>query len=172
MRDGRVARAGSRVGLAAALALALGGCLPIHWSEPLSPAVVGVVRDETGAPLGGVRVGVATQYGGSSCARPAVETTTDSAGAFRLPATERRHGYVVLLPFDPAFRPYTFCAGDADSLRLVYRGARTWWGKQLESVVCIREEQPEGPRVRCYGYYVRDGGGRRRVDSVAVARDR
>jgi len=164
----RVPPAAARLGPAVALALVLAGCLPIHWREPLSPAVVGVVRDETGEPVAGVRVGVATGYGGSSCERPAVEATTDSAGAFRLPATERRHGFVVLLPFDAAFRPYGFCAGDADSLRLVYRGERTWWGRQAESVVCIREDGPELPLVRCYGYYVRDGSGRRRVDSTAA----
>ncbi len=168
----RARRPGSRTVPAAALALVVAGCLPIRWREPLSPAVAGVVRDESGDPAAGVRVGVATHYGGSTCERPAVEATTDSAGAFRLPATERRHRYVVLLPFDPAFHPYGFCAGDADSLHLVYHGDRTWWGKQQESVVCIREELPEGPRFRCYGYWVRDGGNRRRVDSTEAGRAR
>jgi len=157
---------------AAALALVLAACLPIHWMQPLSPAVVGVVRDENGASIAGVRVGVATQVGGSSCERPAVEATTDTAGAFRLAATERRHGFVFLFPFDPTFQPYRFCAGDGDSLRLVYRGDRTWWGKRPDSVVCILAEPPEGSRMRCYGYYVRDGSGLRRVDSTDVFRAR
>lgn len=163
-------RPGSRAAPAAVLALVLAGCLPIHWTQPLSPAVVGVVRDDLGDPVAGVRVGVATQVAGSSCERPAVEGTTDSAGAFRLPATERRHRFLFLLPFDPTFRPYAFCAGDADSLRLVYRGERTWWGKRPDAVTCVRDERPEGPRVRCYGYYVRDASGRRRVDSTDVLR--
>jgi len=158
--------------LAALVPLVLGGCLPIHWREPLSPAVVGVYRDAEGRPLAGVRIGIATQYGGSSCARPAVETTTDAAGAFRLPATERRHGWMVLLPFDAAFQPYSFCAGSADSLRLVFRGERSWWGKRPDAITCIQREEPDGPRVRCYGYYARDGGGRRRVDSAAAERTR
>ena len=48
--------------------------------------------------------------------------------------------------------------------------ARTWWGKRPDAVTCVRDERPEGPRVRCYGYYVRDASGRRRVDSTDVLR--
>jgi hypothetical protein len=161
----------ARLPAAVALTLVLAGCLPIHWSQPLSPAVVGVVRDENGAPSAGIRVGVATEVSGSSCARPAVEATTDAAGAFRLAATERRHRFLFLFPFDPTFQPYRFCGGDADSLRLVYRGDRTWWGKRPDSVVCILEEPLES-RMRCYGYYVRDGSGLRHVDSTDVFRTR
>jgi hypothetical protein len=158
--------------LALGLVLILGGCLPIHWREPLSPAVVGVFRDEAGRPVAGVRVGVATQYGGQSCARPAVDATTDSAGGFRLPATERRHRFLPLVNFGLELRPYSFCAGGADTLRLVFRGERSWRGAQQDSIACIQNDAAVASRVRCYGFYAWDGEHRRRVDSVAAGRVR
>jgi hypothetical protein len=154
------------------LTLLLGGCLPIRWSEPLSPAVVGVYRDRAGRPVAGVEVAVATQYGGQSCARPAVEATTDSAGGFQLPATDRPHRYLALWSVDQELRPYSFCAGASDALRLVFRGERAWRGEQVDSIVCVQTGSAAGSPARCSGYYAWDGGRRHRVDSAAAARVR
>ena len=158
--------------LALGLALLVGGCLPIRWREPLSPAVVGVYRDQAGMPVAGAQVAVATRYGGQSCARPAVEATTDSAGGFQLPATERRHRYLALWSLDQELPAYSFCAGVKDTLDLVFHGERTWRGTQVDSLACVQTETPAGSRVRCSGYYAWDGGRRHRVDSAAAGRIR
>jgi hypothetical protein len=117
-------------------------------------------------------VAVATHYGGQSCARPAVETTTDSAGGFRLPATGRQHRFLVLMSFDRVPIPYSFCAGVTDTLGLVYRGDRSWWSGEADAIACIQSETPAGLRVLCYGYYEWDGEHRLRVDSVDAERAR
>jgi hypothetical protein len=154
------------------LTLLLGACLPIRWREPLSPAVVGVYRDQAGRPVAGVEVAVATRYGGQSCARPAVEATTDSAGGFELPATERRHRSLALWSTDQELPPYRFCAGASGALRLVFRGELAWRGEQVDSIVCIQTGTTARSRVRCSGYYAWDGGRRHRVDPAAAGRVR
>lgn len=115
---------------------------------------------------------VATPYGGQSCARPAVEATTDSAGGFQLPATQRHHRFLLLLSVDQGLLPYSFCAGTSGALGLVYHGERSWRGTQADSIACIQTETPGGSRVHCYGYYAWDGEHRHRVDSVAAERIR
>jgi hypothetical protein len=80
----------------------------------------------------------------------ALRAVTDSAGAFHFPATQVRHRFVVLLPFDRALPSYYLCAGVADTLRPAYRG----WGptrgaSRRDSVSCLERRGADGSRVWC-----------------------
>jgi len=65
--------------------------LPIARTEALSAPVAGVLRQSDGAPISGARLSVSTDIDDSACAHAVLETTTDSAGAFRFPGTEKRY---------------------------------------------------------------------------------
>lgn len=104
--------------MAWALVLAAAGCLPIRYNARVSPPLSGVYRDTAGTPVPGVRFAVGAGEDDSDCASARVRTTTDSAGAFRLPVTRER--YWIPLNADLATYPFVLCAGRADSLHAVY----------------------------------------------------
>lgn len=110
--------------LACILPLAAAGCLPIPWTKTVSPPMTGVYRRVDGTPAPGMRVIVSTAYE-DECARPLLQTTTDSAGRFQLPVGRERQRWLPLQA-DLAWSWFTLCAGPPDSLRIAFHGSG--WG--------------------------------------------
>ncbi len=102
-----------------AVANAVSACLPFSSTIITSPPIAGAYRAETGEPLNGVQIVIATADGDSLCGSPAVQTTTDSAGAFYLPATVKHVAVTVLAPGDRVYG-FTMCARVAGALRLAF----------------------------------------------------
>ena len=103
-----------------ALALLTAGCpVPMRYTERLAPPLVGVVRSDAGAPVGGVALAVSTS---DDCRRPSAADTTDSAGVFRIPAADRRRR-VAWVGFEfPPPRPFYLCADPAYAPQIAYTG--------------------------------------------------
>jgi hypothetical protein len=102
-----------------AVASSVWACLPFSTSFIASPPIAGVYRAETGEPLSGVQLAIATADGDSLCGSPAVQTITDSAGAFDLPATVGHNAVIILGPQD-RISGFTMCARVAGTMRLAY----------------------------------------------------
>ena len=137
-------------GTIAGLAVAIGvwACLPFSRSYLTSPPIVGVYYAETGEPLGGVQLAIG---GDSSCSSPRVETTTDSAGAFYLPATEAYDAVIILAPGDRVLG-YTFCARVAGIMRFVFEestGVNGSFGTTPDSFTCIESRTSNKAPVVC-----------------------
>lgn len=133
------------VGCATAIVAA---CLPFAREFLITPPIVGVYRDATGAPLAGVELAVSPSETDSLCADAAVlRTTTDSIGAFAFPRTIERYPVTVLLPFETFPSQYCFCAAVADTMRFVFR-AFPGSGKTY-GVTCTESQGPNGPTVSC-----------------------
>jgi hypothetical protein len=108
-------------------------------------------RAETGEPLGGVQLAISTASGDSLCATPKVQTTTDSAGAFYLPATEAHDAVIILAPIDRVYG-YTFCARVAGTMRSVFKASTAVnepFGTTQVSLICIESRTPNTPPVVC-----------------------
>jgi hypothetical protein len=142
-----------RTGVIVGLAFAIGGwaCLPFSRSFTTSPPIVGMYRAETGEPLGGVQLAISTEPGDSLCASPALQTATDSAGAFYFPAGEGHDAVVILAPIDRELT-YTFCARVAGTMGFVFaesseinRSFRT----KPDSLTCIEFRTPGKSPVVC-----------------------
>jgi len=134
-----------------AVAITVWGCLPFSYSYNTSPPIVGEYHAETGEPLGGVRLAISTTAGDSLCASPAVQTTTDSAGAFTLPGTEGRDAVMIVLPQDRVYG-YTFCARVTGIMRFVFkasRGVNRQFGTKPDSLTCIEFRTPNTAPVVC-----------------------
>jgi len=99
-----------RWGAAVALLTAgAGACLPIPWTRVVSSPMAGRYLAADGSPVAGARVVLSTADGDSTCAAPAAEGTSDSAGRFGIAATTQRERYFFLVG-DAAYCPH-FCAG-------------------------------------------------------------
>jgi len=126
-------------------------CLPFSQSYIASPPIAGVYRAETGEPLSGVQLAIATADGDSLCAVPAVQTTSDSAGAFYLPATVGHDAVIVLAPGDRV-SGFTLCARVAGTLRLAFE-AHTGVNGSISptpiSLTCIESRTPNAAPVVC-----------------------
>lgn len=133
-----------------AVAISVWGCLPFSRSYIASPPIVGVYHAETGEPLGGVQLAISTVSGDSLCASPAVQTTTDSAGAFYFPGTEGHDAVIILAPIDRAYS-YTFCARVAAIMRFVFREESIVrsFGTTPDSLTCIESRTPNTAPVVC-----------------------
>jgi hypothetical protein len=134
-----------------AVAISVWACLPFSRSYNTSPPIVGVYYAETGEPLGGVQLGISTVDGDSLCGSPAVQTTTDSAGAFYLPATEEHDAVIILAPMDRVLG-YTFCARVAGIMRFVFEastGVNGSFGKTPDVFTCIESRTPNTTPVVC-----------------------
>jgi hypothetical protein len=102
-----------------ALILVTAACpVPMRYTDRLAPALVGVLRSETGAPVSGVVLAVSTH---EDCRRPTAFDTTDSAGAFRIPPSDRQRRMAWIGPFEfPPPRPFYLCADSTFQPRVVY----------------------------------------------------
>ena len=134
------------VGLA--FAISAWACLPFSRSYTTSPPIVGVYRAETGDPLGGVQLAIS---GDSLCTSPALQTATDSAGAFYFPAGEVHVPVVILAPIEHFFT-YTFCARVAGTMRFVFKessGVNRSFRTTPDSLTCIEFRTPGKSPVVC-----------------------
>lgn len=133
-----------------AVAISVWACLPFSRSYVASPPIVGVYQAETGEPLGGVQLAISTVSGDSLCASPAVQTTTDSAGAFYFPGTEGHDAVIILAPIDREYS-YTFCARVADIMRFVFEESIVVreFGTTPDSLTCIESRTPNMAPVVC-----------------------
>ncbi len=139
-------------GVTAGLAVAISwACLPFSRSYIASPPIVGEYHAETGEPLSGVQLRISIADGDSLCASPALQTTTDSAGAFNLPATVEHVAVIVVAPGDIVYG-YTFCARVSGTMRFVFdatsRVNRSFSTTPL-SLTCIESRTPNTPPVVC-----------------------
>src|SRR5688500_1451974 len=109
----------------ALIALGAAGCiLPVSYTHPASPAVIGWYRRSDGTPAAGARVVVTTDGDGRACRRPLGVGITDSAGVFQLaPAMVQRRGVWLVPAFERFTNDYWICVSSADSvLFMAYRG--------------------------------------------------
>jgi hypothetical protein len=107
-----------------------------------------VYRAETGEPLSGVQLAIS---GDSSCSSLRVQTTTDSAGAFYLPATWGHDAVIIVAPADRVLG-YTFCARVAGTMRFVFEastGVNGSFGKRADSLTCIESRTSNTAPVVC-----------------------
>lgn len=142
-----------------ALAPCTAGCpLPIAHTETLSPPLVGVFTHDDGTPVPGARVAVSSEWGDAACVHATRLTTTDSAGLFRLPATEKRHRILWIIPgFDYAMPTYNLCVA-TENAQFAYRGylSSRWLAPlggegSLDSITCLEWALNERPTVICSG---------------------
>jgi len=134
-----------------AIAISVWACLPFSSTIIMSPPIVGVYRAETGEPLGGVQLAIATADGDSLCGSPAIQTTTDSAGAFYLPATVKHVGVTLLAPGDQ-ISGFTMCARVAGNLRLAFEAHTRVNGSFSAtpiSLTCVESRTPNTAPVVC-----------------------
>jgi hypothetical protein len=151
-----VRRAARAAAVTAALTAALAACpLPIPYTERTSPPVTGVVERSDGTRVAGAPVAVVGGGGSShACGRALIATTTNAAGAFTLPPTERRHRVFWAVPgLDVAAPSYVLCVGTSDSLLPAYSGYFAF-GASLtslprDSLACVEWEWKGRPRVAC-----------------------
>jgi len=120
--------------------VALAACLPIPHTERLSPRLTGRYQRGDGTPLAGVEVAVASD-GDSLCSSASAHTSTDSAGAFELPATHARRIFVMLL--GDHVRGYWLCASRGPQWQRIY----VWWALNklpppTDSVLCTELVRP------------------------------
>ena len=134
------------------LALLTVACpIPIAHTEALSPPVVGLFRQSDDKPIAGARVAVSIEYNDSACAHPIQETTTDTAGVFRLPTTEKRYSVNWVVPaFDRVDPPYRLCLGVGDTLQTGFagRGSLSPPGP-VDSLTCVEWTWDDRSRVTC-----------------------
>jgi len=144
----------ARIAAVLVLAPCLAGCpVPIRHTETLSPPVVGVVHKSDGTPVVGAQVAVAYGYASSPCTRATAQATTDSAGVFRLVATQKDYRVVWVIPnFDRAPPSYLLCVGAGDTLLPAYNGVGSLDADaEPDSVTCLQWEWRDRTRVTCSG---------------------
>jgi hypothetical protein len=100
------------------LVLSVGACLPFKYTATIAPAFDGSYRYVDGSPAIGRRVAISADYEDSTCKRPLVQATTDSSGAFLLPAAHERRW--IPLQTDLAMYRYHVCVGDSTTMRAVH----------------------------------------------------
>jgi len=124
---------------------------PNPHTEALSAPVVGVLRQSDGAPISGARVRVSTDYDDSVCARATLETTTDSAGTFRLPGTEKRYRIRWVVPnLDRAPPGYRLCVSVGGGLQAAYFGRGSLQAPApLDSLTCLEWAWDGRTQVTC-----------------------
>src|SRR5690242_21760155 len=76
---------GSIAIVASLLSPALAACyLPVKYTEPASPKLIGVYRRADGSPASRARLAVTSHQGDSDCAHASTRVTADSMGRFVL----------------------------------------------------------------------------------------
>jgi hypothetical protein len=133
------------------LAVTTQACLPIPFTFKEAPPVVGVYRDQNGAPLVGTEISV-TAYGNTDCSKPTYLVRTDSTGAFRVPQSTEHYSYIILLPIDPPAPYYLFCAAVGQEMTAVLRGY-TLSVNTPDTLNCQQVQTVSGMRVHCTGHF-------------------
>jgi hypothetical protein len=137
------------------LTLCTAACpLPIAHTEALSAPVAGVLRRSDGTPIPGARVAVSTDYDDSVCAHAALETTTDSAGTFRLSGTEKRYRVMWVVPnLDRVAPGYRLCISLDEGLQTAYFGRGSLSAPApLDSLTCLEWAWNDRTRVTCSAF--------------------
>lgn len=104
---------------AVTLAVLFASCIPRPHTEPVSPHLVGILRDSSGAPTTGTPVRLALR--GRTCAESESEIVTDSNGVFRFVGRERRARFVFAL-VDVAVPEYSVCLRRDSSWDTIFTG--------------------------------------------------
>jgi hypothetical protein len=99
--------------------LAMVGCLPIPITYRDSPAIIGTLRGTSDISPVGVRVVLSTAHRDSTCTQATSDAETDERGTFRLPSTQHRERFFLLLPIDRG-GTYRLCAATDSSRFLLY----------------------------------------------------
>ena len=132
---------GSVAVVVALLSPAVAACyLPVRYTEPASPKLVGVYRRTDGAPAAGARLAVTSHQDDSSCAHASARATADSMGRFVLDSTfVERRGVLLFPAFEHFGNSYLVCAAPPDSAFHVAYDGMLWFGRdsaKSDSVVC------------------------------------
>jgi hypothetical protein len=140
-------------GVIAGLAVAIGvwACLPFSQSWIASPPIVGVYRAETGEPISGVQIAIASAGDDFLCTSPSIQTITDSTGAFQLPAKVEHEAVIVVAPFE-RFVSYSLCARVGGSLRLAFEDhapVGSGFHARSISLTCVESRTPNTKPVVC-----------------------
>ena len=112
---------GGRAIVVAAVVGSVTACvpLPISHTDVLAPALIGHVQRNSGTPASALPISVSTS---ERCDRPIARGITDSSGGFRIAESTKRERWLWLTMFDFGQRPYWVCAGERDSIRIIYEG--------------------------------------------------
>jgi len=137
--------------------------LPIARTETLSAAVTGLLVGSDGTPRPGVEIAVSTAWDDSLCAAGVVRATTDSAGRFRLPGTQKRYRVTWLVPlFDRASPGYNLCVSVADTMQIAYHGRGSLDDTAAQDLItCLEWAWAGRSRVTCSGdaeHAIAEGG--------------
>ena len=134
-----------------AVAISIWACLPFSQTYIASRPIAGVYRAETGEPLSGVQIAIASAGEDSLCTSPSIQTITDSTGAFRLPAKVEHDAVLVLAPFERFFS-FSLCARVGGKLRLAFEDhAPVGSGFQAKEIflICIESRTANTKPVVC-----------------------
>jgi hypothetical protein len=115
--------------------------------------VVGHILWADGTPASGLEIAVSTGWSDAPCFSPALRATTDAAGIFRLPGTEKHYKTTWFVPnLDLAAPRFRLCAAVRDTLRRAYTGYGSLGPTaRADTVVCVVWESGNSPRVSCAG---------------------
>lgn len=121
------------------------GCLPIPSTIALSPTVTGTLQRIDHSPVVGERLALFVEYNDSTCAKPSLYTTTDSAGGSTFPAVEKRERFTTVL-FERLFY-YSICGRQAAAdeicqVRFLHRVP------EVDSLTCLGTPAASGAERR------------------------
>jgi hypothetical protein len=127
--------------------------VPMRYTERLAPAIIGVVRTETGAPAAGVALAVSTH---ADCRRQVAADTSDATGTFRIPAADRPRRLAWIGPFElPPPVPFYVCADSGVyERRIAFTGGvpAVPLGKpplRPDTLVCVESRDRSRRYLRC-----------------------
>ena len=115
--------------------------------------MIGTMVWANGTPASGLEVAVSTGYGKTPCSSPMLRSTTDAAGMFRLPGTEKHYTTTWFVPnLDRVAPRYRLCAAVRDTLRPAYTGfGSLGQTADPDSVACVVWELKDSHHVSCAG---------------------
>lgn len=96
---------------------------------------------------------MSTEWGDARCTHPDLRTTTDSAGAFRLPGVRIHSDFLLIIPgFDMASPSYSLCTSVGDTLWHAFEGYGTLTSHApTDSLDCLEWRWQARQRVTCSG---------------------
>jgi hypothetical protein len=133
----------------------LAGCpLPIARTETASAPVVGSILLADGTPASGLEIRVSTEWNDDHCVKPVVHASTDAAGQFQLPATEKHYSTTWFVPnLDVGQPQFRVCATVGDTSRAAYVGYGSRFNTAMsDSISCVVWQWAGSARVSCSGH--------------------
>ena len=118
----------------------LAACLPIPYSERLSPALSGTIRNADGSAVEGVTIAVSSAWEPTSCMKVGARTTTDSSGHFALPEVRQHNSWIVLLGDQVSW--YHVCALEGDSAAVIFTWSDLGHPPKTVSLQCTAALRP------------------------------